>query len=191
MYPGPCFKRNWESISRTTFTQTPWIWLVVSIIEWFNTFLMLPFTHLCRICHFEESWSQFNKPFGVYDCYLAHIFLSCHYKLVVYDPVWLPLEQSWTWMNIYRLILNKGSVTFLGVLSSCMKKEPCSDSLPDLGEVFSSTHDIQFVPENQCWWVRVQFNINDTLHDQCHHNNYKPHNHSKMLVTIIAMRSPK
>ena len=125
MHPGPCFKRNWESISRTTFTQTPWIWLVVSIIEWFNTFLTLPFAHLCRICHFEESWSQFNKPFGVYDCYLAHIFLSCHYKLVVYDPVWLHLEQRLTWMNIYRLILNKGSVTFLGgSFLAARKKNP-------------------------------------------------------------------
>jgi hypothetical protein len=38
-----------------------------------------------------------------------------------------------------------------------MKKEPSSDSLPDLGEVFPSTHNIQFVPAYQRSWL--EFNL--------------------------------
>lgn len=44
----------------TTFTQTPRVWLVVSVIERLNTFLTLALTHLSGICHFEISWCKFN-----------------------------------------------------------------------------------------------------------------------------------
>ena len=99
-------KSDSNSKSSTPFTQTPGVRLVISVIEWFNTFLTLALTHLCRICDFEESRCQFNEPLGVCNSYLTHVLFCCHDELVVDDPVRLSLEKGATWVDINWLILN-------------------------------------------------------------------------------------
>lgn len=138
-----------KHISSTTFTQTPRVRLVISVIKRFDSFLSFALAHLCRICNFEESWSQFNKPFRIYYCDLPHVLLCGHHQLMVDHPVRLSLEKSTARMDVHWLVLNQGPIALLRVLSSTMEKESCSNCLPDFCKISSSTHDVQFISAMQ------------------------------------------
>ena len=90
----------------TSFTQTPWIGFMVSVIKWFNPLLSLALAHFCGIWYFEESRCQFNKPFRVNNCDLPHVLLCSHYQLVVDHPVWLSLKQGTARMYVHRLVFH-------------------------------------------------------------------------------------
>lgn len=119
---------------------------MVSIIEWFNTFLPLSCANFCRICNFKESWCQFYEPLGIYDSDFAHILFCSHHKFMVDNPVRLSLEKRAAWVHVDWLILHHRPVTSLRVLSSCMEEETSSYSFSDLRKVLASTHNIQLVP---------------------------------------------
>jgi hypothetical protein len=64
---------------------------------------------------------------------------------MVDDPIRLPLEQSATWVDVHRLVLYQGSVSFLGILPGSMEKEAGGDRFPYFGEVLPSCDNIQFI----------------------------------------------
>lgn len=51
------------------------------------------------------------------------------------DPVRVLVEETRTGMDVDLLVVHKGAVTFLGILTTGMDKETCTDGLPDLGVV--------------------------------------------------------
>lgn len=118
---------------------------MVSVIERLNTLLSLSLAYFCGVKSFEESWSQFNEPLGIYDDNLTHVLLSSHRKFMVDDPVGLSLGKSTAGMYVDSLILHQSFITFLWILPGCMEEEASSYGFPYLCKVFPSTHYIQFV----------------------------------------------
>lgn len=137
----------------SSFAQPPGIGFMISVIKWFNAFLTLAFAHFRWICHFEEPWCQFHEPFWINNCDLPHVLFCSHYQLMVDDPVWLSLKKSAARVDINWLVFNQGSVTFLWILSCCMKKESRSNRLPYLCEILPSTHNVQLIPALQHQFV--------------------------------------
>jgi hypothetical protein len=64
---------------------------------------------------------------------------------MVDDPIRLPLEQSAAWVDVHRLVLYQGSVSFLGILPGSMEKEASGNRFPNFGEVLPSCDNIQFI----------------------------------------------
>jgi hypothetical protein len=64
---------------------------------------------------------------------------------MINDPVWLPLEQCATRVDVHRLVFNQGSVSLLGVLPGSMENETSSNSFPYFCENFPSRDKIKFI----------------------------------------------
>ena len=111
---------------------------MIPIIQWLDPLLALSLAHFSWIGRLEEPRCQLDKPLGVNDSDLPHVLLSGHHKLMVYEPVRLPLEKRTAGVDVHCLVLNNRSVTFLRVLPSCVEEETGSDCLSNFGKILAS-----------------------------------------------------
>ena len=72
---------------------TPGHGVIVAVVEGLNALLALAATELLVVGRLEEARRQLDKPLGIYGAHLAHVLLAGQHKLVVDDPVRLPLKQ--------------------------------------------------------------------------------------------------
>ena len=80
------------SSSSSPSAESPRIWILVPIMEWFQPLLPLPFADRLLINLLEVLWGDFEQPFWLNGQHLSHVLLGGHHQLVVDHPFRISVE---------------------------------------------------------------------------------------------------
>lgn len=122
--------------------QTPFIRLLVSIVQWDNLFLLLALAHGSRIDGLEEGWRDADEPFRV-DCgYFAHVLFCRHDELVVENPFRGTRIQGRGRMQVNLLVVNNCAVAIVvRILPGHVSEESCAECRSNAIPVFAAGLD--------------------------------------------------
>jgi hypothetical protein len=81
--------------SRTPFdfAQSPLVWFLVLVEQWFDLLLLLSFANFVTIGDLKELWSSLNEPFGFHSSDIDSIFAGRVQQFVINKPFGTTIEQ--------------------------------------------------------------------------------------------------
>ena len=79
-------KRDFRVYFLESSGDTPWIGLLVFVVERFYLLLFLRFAQFGRVGELEEPRRVLDQPLGVNGGHLSHVFTGCQHQFMIHNP---------------------------------------------------------------------------------------------------------